>query len=272
MGPARLSTLAMKRKTIFSYFAFGYNYRLLRTMDEGDSIHGDSNSTASRIDELFSWLDEHDLKVTKGVAWDLQQIRTELDSLPTEAKLTKELIRKVKDAVTKLDATLDAELQLRDAYIITPKRYDVERLMDRPSELLAKDVFRRLSDKAKRDFSLGCQCIAFTQPTSAAFHFLRATEEMLRELYCSLVPKKNRPVVLLWAPMVEAMRAKRGKKPKGELLDHLDLIRRNYRNPTQHPELFYDLDGAQDLLSNCASALNMICAVLPDVTTDEPPF
>lgn len=262
----------MKRKTIYSYYAFGYNYRLLRALKEGDSVHGGSNSTLARIEGLFEKLEELDLQVTQMVAKDLEDLRDELFELPKDTKLSKEHAERAREALSAIDPTLDAELQLRDAYIITPKRYDIKKLLDRPQEVLGKQCYPKLTDRSKRDFALGCRCIAFSQPTAAAFHIIRATEEMLRELYRTRTQKKDRPSVLLWAPMVDALRMKKTRKVKAELLDQLDMIRRNYRNPTQHPELFYDIDSAQDLLSNCASALNMICTELPDARTEEPPF
>jgi hypothetical protein len=40
------------------------------------------------------------------------------------------------------------------------------------------------------------------------------------------------------------------------MLDHLDHIHVNFRNPTQHREARYDLEEAQDLLSLSIDALN----------------
>ena len=226
----------------------------------------------SRLEGLFENLEDLDLQITKAVASDLEDLQSDLSSLEGDATLNKDQVIELTKAIKKMDATLDAELALRHAYIITPKRYDVVKLMDRPGEILGKGVFLRLSPNATRDFTLGCKCIAFAQPTAAAFHFLRATEEMLRQLYMNRVLKKNRPQVLLWAHMVDTLRTLKKGKPKIALLDHLDMVRRNYRNPTQHPELFYDNDASQDLLSNCASALNLICAELPRKNEDDLPF
>jgi hypothetical protein len=46
--------------------------------------------------------------------------------------------------------------------------------------------------------------------------------------------------------MIASMRA-RSKPPPAALLDNLDGLRRNFRNPTQHPEKVYDIHEAQDL-------------------------
>jgi len=38
----------------------------------------------------------------------------------------------------------------------------------------------------------------------------------------------------------------------------LDLLREHFRNPTQHPERVYDLDGVQDLLGLCLNAIKQM--------------
>jgi hypothetical protein len=62
----------------------------------------------------------------------------------------------------------------------------------------------------------------------------------------------------MWAGMVEGLRKRKTRRPSNELLDLLDGIRRNYRNPTHHPEKTYDIDEAQDLFAQCLAALNLI--------------
>ncbi|NQT93581.1 MAG: hypothetical protein HQ559_12550 [Lentisphaerae bacterium] len=80
---------------------------------------------------------------------------------------------------------------------------------------------------------------------------------MGKELYAHFI--KRRPDRrLMWHGMVEELGKSQCNKPCSELLDHLDMIRKNFRNPTQHPEKIYDIDEAQDLFGNCISALHMI--------------
>ena len=62
----------------------------------------------------------------------------------------------------------------------------------------------------------------------------------------------------MWGPMVEKLRNKRNPKPETQLLDQLDMIRTNFRNPTQHPQKIYDMEEAQDLMHLSIVALNGI--------------
>ena len=81
---------------------------------------------------------------------------------------------------------------------------------------------------------------------------------MLRDYYCSVVKQKRLPETKrMWYPMVEQMR-KRRNPPPSELLDALDQIRQNYRNPTQHPDARYDIDMAQDLVGICIPVINQM--------------
>jgi hypothetical protein len=104
-------------------------------------------------------------------------------------------------------------------------------------KLLAKGVNLQMSANARRDFFDATRCIAMNLPTAAAFHLLRCVEEMVKQLYYSFV-KQNRMGKPMWGPMLDKLKAKKRPKPSVELVDHLDIIRRNFRNPTQHPEKF----------------------------------
>jgi hypothetical protein len=56
---------------------------------------------------------------------------------------------------------------------------------------------------------------------------------------------------------------RRSKPPPQTLLDHLDHIRHNFRNPTQHPEAIYDIDEAQDLFNLTTDALVRLVRAYP---------
>jgi len=59
-------------------------------------------------------------------------------------------------------------------------------------------------------------------------------------------------------PPARACLLRRKGRPPKELLDQLDLLREHFRNPTQHPERVYDLDGVQDLLGLCLNAIKQM--------------
>lgn len=243
----------MKKTPIYAYFAFGYNYCLLRQGVKGAPVHG-TDSLESRLGEFFQFVDDLNLQVTNQLATSLRLLLKKAKNLPVDAKVDERTGADVAEWVNALDKTLDAELQLRHAFIITPKRFSLEHLLDSPSGLLGGDVFSLLPPVSRSDFSDACRCIAYGCPTAAAFHLMRATEGTLR-FYYSQVVKRGRVKSLMWGPMIDHLK-KRRDCPCRPLVDHLDHIRVNFRNPTQHPDARYDLDSVQDLLAVSIDAIN----------------
>ncbi|WP_369045202.1 hypothetical protein [Sinomonas sp. P10A9] len=131
-------------------------------------------------------------------------------------------------------------------YVASDKRYTVRKLTEEFTSLMAHGVYDALPEIAQRDFREAGKCIAYELPTSAAFHLMRGTEAVLRHYYEQKVRRSRIGEPRMWGPITNHLKDK--KTPSG-LIEALDNIRRNYRNPTQHPDKIYDLDEAQDLLS-----------------------
>jgi hypothetical protein len=233
----------LRQKGIYNYFVFGFNYGVIKRT----GLQGEPRDVAlDYLNEFFEFLAELELQVTERVASDLEDI-----------------LKTIRDGeAERIDASLDAELQLKKAYVLTKKRYPLESLLTEPSALLANGVHDRLSDNAKRDYRLACLQVALNQPTAAAFHLMRMLEEQVKSLYFSF-KKTKRLEKPMWGPMTQQLRSKRAPKPSNKWLDHLDSMRIRFRNPTQHPQAFYSIDEAQDLLNQTIVAVNMIHAEVP---------
>jgi hypothetical protein len=245
----------MRESNIYGYYIFGYNYCVLRGGVEGKQVHGDPDSLIADLKAFFSNLDDFDLGVTKEAAADLLEIASELPRLPPTSKVDAPLAQRIIAAMNKLDTTLDSELKQRSAFTVTPKRFQLSHLLAGSSKLLAVGTWDAMTALTRFDFSSGCRSIAFELPTAAAFHLMRCVEGMLRDYYCAIV-KRNRCDPLLWGPMIQHLRSRKKIQSPAALLDHLDHIRTNFRNPTQHPEARYDNDEAQDLLAVVIDSLN----------------
>ena len=244
----------MRKVNIAGYWAFGYNYYLLRFRSKDRPLRKGTESLSSLLNDLFDMLDHLDLRVTRAAAGDLDKIRTRVKSGGDNAMVDAALAKEVSSACHKLHETLQAELGLRTVFMVTPKRLPLETLLESPAKIFATNIFHQLPSISKFDFASACLCIAFDLPTAAGFHAMRGVEGVLRHYYCSVV-KRGRPRKLLWGPMVEHLR-KRSDAPPKPLLDSLDNIRENCRNPTQHPDARYDMDEAQDLLAVSGDATN----------------
>ncbi|MFZ3126379.1 MAG: hypothetical protein WA136_00050 [Rhodoferax sp.] len=248
----------MRQTGIYNYFVFGFNYSAIKRnglLDETKAI------ALEYLDEFFEFLIDLDLQVTDGVAAKLKTIAAEIRE-SSETQVSELIAKRIKAEGNKIDAALDAELQLKKAYVLTKKRYSLDALLGTPRDLLASGVYDRLSDNAKRDYRLACLQVALNQPTAAAFHLMRMLEEQVKVLYFAF-KKTKRLEKPMWGPMTQQLRSKRAPKPSEKLLDHLDGMRVHFRNPTQHPQAFYSIDEAQDLLNQTIAAVNIIHAELP---------
>src|SRR5262245_9106923 len=119
----------MKERDIFRYYSFGYNYYILRHLTAGRKKVGGENAVSILIDQFLASIEELELEVTGRVARDLRTIRKELENSAPEDSVDAALATRVSDACDALDKTLDAELQLRTAYQVTPKRFSVDDLL-----------------------------------------------------------------------------------------------------------------------------------------------
>ena len=155
-----------------------------------------------------------------------------------------------------LKHTLFAEAADRHVFFVPNRRINLDWLLQNPAKLLPEGVFDALPDIAKYDLAEAGKCIAYSVPTGAAFHILRASEAVLRDYYCRII-HRNRVAPLTWGAITADFKKHR-TKPSAEILENLDYIRRNFRNPTSHPEARFDLEEAQRLFQLCIDAIARI--------------
>lgn len=79
---------------------------------------------------------------------------------------------------------------------------------------------------------------------------MRGAEGVLRFYYEKIVTR-NRVKIQVWGEIIKDLKNKKTNKSPKELLDNLDAMRTNFRNPTQHPERRYDIEEVQDLYNLC---------------------
>jgi hypothetical protein len=161
--------------------------------------------------------------------------------------LTAVEVTQLRKAAEDVFTTLQAESEGQIIFVTTPKRFDMSRLLGDVGALMAPGVYDVLSDVAQHDFAEAGRCVAYELPTASAFHLLRGTEDVLRWFYCSTV-KRDRVDPLLWFAMSVHL-SKRRTPPPAVLLANLDNLRKSFRNPTQHPEMIYDIEEVQDLFA-----------------------
>jgi hypothetical protein len=211
-------------------------------------------------------LDEFELVVTKRL-FDkrLLELYEELELSDQAAILNQVQVKTLVDNMNVIRAALDAEVSGIYAWSPTPKRIDLDALLDNPSKLFMPNALDDIPEIALQDIISSAKCIAFELPTSAAFHILRATEAILKDYYCAVIKQKR--VNLMWGNMIMDLRKRPKTKCYVVLHNHLDHIRSAFRNPTQHPEAIYDIHEIQDLWSLCVDAINRISKVKKEIIT-----
>lgn len=245
----------MVKGQVYDYYRFGYNYCLLRTGVENDSY----DIVKSSINEYLKDIEGLSLKVTLSIVkHELIRFR---DTFPDKNEIiSADDHKKLQGILDRADAALDSELNLTQVFMTTPKKLDIDKLYKGGMDFISINAQTYMSRQARLDYRYGCRCISLQVSTAAAFHLMRSLEECVKELYFSYFRTNRLPNnQLMWGQMINALKNKaRGSKPKKDLLDNLDMFRRNYRNPTQHPEKNYNIEEAQNLLFSAIVVLSEI--------------
>ena len=258
----------MKKVTIFKYYSFGHDYKLLLGRSKDDSIEhvlDDLNMFLEKIKEL-------ELRVTQsGIDQKKLNIEVEkLKKLVTEKKekekVPQNIISSIQTKLNKIDHILDAEIQLKDGYILDEKRYSLIILTERIDKLFSSETFIKIPTIAQYDFKEAGMCLAFDRFTASAFHLLRGTEDVLRFFFETLLAK-NSKITDTWGSYTiainkEIQAKKLDPEPSKELMINIDNLRLFYRNTTQHPDKIYNQDEVQDLFGISIKTVNEIVSDL----------
>lgn len=199
----------MERRSIYPYFFLGTAFRYLQDAREGWPVK--EAGVIFNIDRLVASVDELNLRVTRGLhpVRVLEELRTKLAGEDSD-ELTSDEADELRTIMHNIRPTIDSELETLSAFIVSDKRWNVDKLLNGAGQLFRPGVFAALPDEAKTDFEEGRRCIAFERPTASAFHLLRGTESALRACYVHFVRQKRLAGdKRMWGPMVEEMRKHR---------------------------------------------------------------
>ena len=245
----------MLERSVWQYIALGTCVRFLLDAKPGWRIHGDA-WILTNIRGFISELERFELPVTRRAARPLETAGADLEKTEDGARLSDSQATNLRNLVRSVRDTLRAEALGSFAFIVSDKRLSATKLLNECSALFAKGIFARLPEIASYDFNEAGRCIAFTRSTAGAFHILRGTEAVLRAYYEGYIKQKRLGrKQRVWGAMAKALAAKK-TSPPAALLNSLEHIRENFRNPTQHPEKIYDIDEVQDLFGVCVDVIN----------------
>lgn len=165
-------------------------------------------------------------------------------------------VHPIRQAVSKFETILSAELSNSDTYWVSPKgTHKTSMLMKSAHSVLPELVTNRFPLVAA-DFDEAGRCWVFDNYTAAGFHLMRATEAAIREYYKVLTQKEPKKKFRNWGAYLKELRKCTNSNSK--ITSFLDHIRDNYRNPISHPEQNLNSEEAQVLFGVCISAISMI--------------
>lgn len=245
----------MKPVSIYKYINLGGQLSYLRSVNEGYRVH-DPDTILDNINQFIANINKSELEVTKNALIKLKEFSKELEITDKDYRINKEEERVLFQIMDKILFVIKAESKSKFTFIISEKRIDVNKLLFDIKSILAHDVFDVLPDNIQYDIKESGKCIAYECPTASAFHVLRGVEGLLRTLLKKLSPQVDTSQ-MNWGPLIIELR-NLNISDLSILLDNLDRIRDNYRNPTNHPEKIFNIEEAQDLFNMCVGVVNDI--------------
>lgn len=249
----------MRKEDIYDFVSLGGAISWLRSADVNFLVTGEKG-VIDGINQFTNILEGLGLNVSYRASEPLINFKENLIANDVST-LTKEYCRELSKIANTLLPTLKAEIKGYEVFLITDKRYSIEKLTNKIHELFAPNVFLALPEIAQYDISQSGKCILVEVPTAAAFHILRATETVVKIYYKKFLRRNSQGKT--WGQLLgELSNKNRGKLPNIITLNHLKNIKNSFRNPTQHPEKTYDINEAQDLFNLCVEVMSRMISEL----------
>ena len=228
----------------------------------GDVKQGSTLKKAD-VKELIEFLKKSKLllehfgfRVTATILDDLLAFWKDVRDRKEGTVLTDADTKRVRKIRGELESVAQAEGKTVNIFVMENRHVDSSRLLGSAKGLIKKNVHEAISEGAIYDIQEAAKCLAFDRWTAAAFHILRATEGVLRQYYKGIVRRK-RITDLTMGGILRDFK-KHSKKPDERILTHLQNIKDNYRNPTNHPELRYDMESAEAVFELCLNSIGLM--------------
>jgi hypothetical protein len=170
--------------------------------------------------------------------------------------------------ISELEIVLRAEIRQSDMYFASQVGiYSTADLIDRADEFFGSDLRAVIPERARADIRQAGRCLAFELPDGAAFHILKAMEEVMRQFAERVSGKPLSLKSRNWGEYIRCLR-EAGADPK--LVEYLDYIRKNHRNPVLHPEQSLTQDEAVALFNAASNAIVPMARAMATSAGDAP--
>jgi hypothetical protein len=159
----------------------------------------------------------------------------------------------IRNSAQEFETVLRAELQAMDTYFVSPfGTHNTSVLLSQGRLEIPKSLHDALPEETLADFDQAGKCLLFGTSTAAAFHLLRATDAVIRSYYRIVTGIEPAVTFRNWGAYIKRLRE---CKAEPKIIDFLDHIRENYRNPILHPDVNVTTEEAQVLFGVCVSSI-----------------
>jgi len=247
----------MQRNSLYDFVFFGTAFRYLSDLQPNPDFRSEGGPL-SNIHFVLDFLENNNMQVSRNAAQNLYAVFEELEGREDDdVSLDEAFCGNLRRILQEIRMTVLAEAQEVRAFFPNEKRYNTEFLFSDIGQIVGKDTYDALPENARRDLDEAGKCILLERSTAAAFHLMRGAERTLKHLYFCVI-KRGRHDNLTWGSMTNHL-DQRGALNEA-LKGTLDNFRRGFRNPTAHPDKFYSVDEAQDLMGTTSQLLALIAS------------
>jgi hypothetical protein len=181
-----------------------------------------------------------------------------------DQKISIDDAKKLREDIKNIQDLMLRELVLRPIFeVADTSAFDKDGLLDisegKSSSIFDKDVWEKLPQIAKSDFSDTAKCLLVKASTPASMVALRGMEAVVREYYSSKTGQPYEKKVL--GTMIRELRSLQLTNTK--ILDNIDYLRSEKRNFAQHPNQVFNQREAERIYM---AVISMVHDIYADMT------
>jgi hypothetical protein len=166
----------------------------------------------------------------------------------------------ISEELKRFETVLGEELRLVDTYSVSRKGiYSTTELIERADGIFPEAIRLQLSSQTRKDIVQAGKCLAFETGTACAFHIFRAVETVIIQYYEHTVGTLPHTRLRNWGLYLQRMRKAKADEKILELLQHL---KDEYRNPITHPDVDMTVEEALELLGLAVGVISKMTRAL----------
>lgn len=256
----------MEKTSIYKFYRLGQLLNQFTTDEEPTNVE-----LYNRITNFQDFVNELNLQVTNSAIalGDLKKLCKKLDTEnknKAKSKASTDIVKKVNLEIKKLLTTFEAEILNKNAYTLKDKKFKLEHLIEDQTKLFKnEDVLMVAPFDVQYNVLESAKCLAYERYSASAFHMLLATEEYVRFFNNDFFESTNEDeeeIVTFFQLIKETEDILSDLKPNSELIDLLHIVRKYYRNQSQHSNRKFTESEVSELLTICIGIMNGLYTIL----------